>query len=493
MRIIKLFLFIFLLPFSCALGSGQDGALRLSEGAEITGTRVLLIGFEGLFGFNSTGSSQAVDYQCSLSHGLKGKKPGGVGGQVLKALVVPVIENYKNQVRVLMYPWEDCKKSSCEGPVAMATQWMADESKSPNTIGRKVIIVGHSFGGHSAEILGNALASKGVKVDSVITIDPRKQFTGLGGFKSSGSARWINFYQKLDVLLMGWKVDGAENIYLNASPLFGHLYLPKNSRILPKLMAQIGNPAGSKIVETKLGETCNTKSTSLFGTYNHNGQKGDPTMKSMGSGEVASGISGSSIPVPEKRPNRIPVPSRDPRKAEAMEAANEAAAAANEALAPMNSVKTKSYNKQHNWMDGRPSDVFGNASGASKMGTAGSVGSGSESNPQDSDSNDNRANVNKDNNANRTAASLLNNGSSSNQSDSKLEKDTLIEAPIVGSNLSALPSVASNGGTDPNQKKMGIMVKDLISQSEQKESKGEDTLFTRINKITRKLFAAPGK
>lgn len=225
----------------------NDAAIRISEGAALTGTRVLIIGFEGLAGFNSAGSNQASVYQCQLSHGMPARKPGGIGGQVLGALAIPVIEKYKNQVKVLMFAHDACTGSGTL-PEEIAAQWMADANKSEATNGRRVIILGHSFGGDAAVILGRSLAARGVKVDSVFTMDPRKRPIGTGGFKAAGSARWVNFYQKFDFLLMGWEIAGAENNFLLASPLMGHLVLPHHPKILPALMAQIGEPPGEKVL-----------------------------------------------------------------------------------------------------------------------------------------------------------------------------------------------------------------------------------------------------
>lgn len=242
----KALLLIFAFLISNSL-QANDAAIRISEGAASSGTRVLIIGFEGLAGFNSAGSNQASIYQCQLSHGLPARKPGGIGGQVLKSLAVPVIEKYKNQVKVLIFAHDSCKGSGSL-PEAIAAQWMADANKSENTKGRRVIILGHSFGGDAAVILGRSLAARGVSVDSVFTMDPRKRPIGTGGFQSAGSARWVNFYQKLDAALMGWEIAGAENNYLWASPILGHIMLPKNPKILSALMAQIGEPPGEKVL-----------------------------------------------------------------------------------------------------------------------------------------------------------------------------------------------------------------------------------------------------
>lgn len=472
---IKFLLFISFLSSSLCFAASDDAALRLSEGAEITGSTVLLIGFEGLMGFNSSGSKQAVEYQCNLSYGGNGKKPGGFGGQVLKAITVPVIEKYKNQVRVLMYPWGSCSRASCAGPIAMATQWMRDSDKSLNSMGRKVIVVGHSFGGDAAIILGNKLAEKGVKVDSVFSIDPRKQGTGLGGFKKAGSARWVNFYQKKDFLLMGWEVSGAENNYLVPTSFPGHLKLPHHDKILATIMSQIGEPPGPKTVLAKGGETCGTKSTSLFGKWTHNGEKGDPGMGSLGAKPVAgsSGISDAQIPIPERSPREIPVPSKAPRKANN-----------SHPIIP----KDNDYANRPTWMDGRPSTPFGNASGASKMGSSSGLAAADQDSKRDPNSNRAVLPANQRNTVNRSTASLSEfseQGANQEEANKEATNDTSL-------NSSGFTSTGSNAGRlNPSQNQMGSMVKELIAQSEQKESKEEDNLFLRINKITRRIFAQP--
>lgn len=248
-----------------------DIAKRISEGAAITGSRLLIIGFEGLAGFSYSKAAQLESYQCKVSHGMKAGKPIGLGGgHVTSALLVPVVEKHKNKVKTAMFAHTACKAGNCGLPAAIAAQWMADAGKE-NTDGRKVIIVGHSFGGDAAAVLARQLASSNVPVDAVYIIDGRKRaVAGMGSVgPKQGSARWVTFYQVTDPALMGFKVDGAENVWLPAAPLIGHILLPHNKKILNSLMEQIGNPPGEEITlaaQDKV-EACKDSTLAGMGAY----------------------------------------------------------------------------------------------------------------------------------------------------------------------------------------------------------------------------------
>lgn len=250
--------------------ANSDIAKRISDGAAITGSRVLIIGFEGLAGFNYSKAAQLEAYQCKLSHGMKAMKPFGLGGgHVTSALLVPVVEKHKNKVKTAMFAHNTCTVNNCSLPAAIGKQWMADAGKE-NTDGRKVIIVGHSFGGDAAAILARQMAASGVAVDSVYIIDGRKRPTGMGSVgPKKGSARWVTFYQWTDAPLMGFQVKGAENIWLPAVPLVGHILLPHNKKILNSMMDQIGEPPGEEVTTAAQDkvEVCKNSTLAGMGAY----------------------------------------------------------------------------------------------------------------------------------------------------------------------------------------------------------------------------------
>lgn len=250
--------------------ANADIAKRISDGAAITGSRVLIIGFEGLAGFNYSKANQLEAYQCKLSHGLDTGKPFGLGGgHVTSALLVPVVEKHKNKVKTAMFAHDSCRTNNCSLPEAIGSQWMADAGKE-NTDGRRLIIMGHSFGGDAAAVLARKLAASGVEVDSVFIIDGRKRPTGMGSVgPKKGSARWVTFYQWTDAPLMGFKVNGAENVWLPALPLVGHILLPHNKKILNSVLDQIGNPPGEEITTAAQNtvEVCKNSTLAGMGAY----------------------------------------------------------------------------------------------------------------------------------------------------------------------------------------------------------------------------------
>jgi hypothetical protein len=174
------------LSASSALAGGAElhaDCHRLSAHAKAYGVRTLVIGFEGLASFSASASRAAYDYQFNLAQGQKSKAPsGGMGGFVARGLMVPTVAAYGKHFELMMYPYTATGEAN-----ACALSWM----KVP---GRRLIITGHSFGGHAAVRLTEALAARNVRPDTVITIDARSVL-GTGIHRSRNARRWENFYQ----------------------------------------------------------------------------------------------------------------------------------------------------------------------------------------------------------------------------------------------------------------------------------------------------------
>lgn len=187
----------------------EDACRRLSEGAKITNTKALIIGYEGLFSSSPINANLLASYREKLATGKRASRPLYIfgGSFLVRGPLTRVVENYKNRVQVLMFGRHQTSASSIPGKCA--TIWMND--KGPGTEGRKVIIVGHSFGGAAAYKLARSLK---VKVDAVVTADPRDPVC-LGecfpGTKPSNVTLWSNHYQLTP--LRGHKVGGAQNHY----------------------------------------------------------------------------------------------------------------------------------------------------------------------------------------------------------------------------------------------------------------------------------------
>ena len=202
-------LFTFASPAFAKIPYSEDACRRLSEGAKITNTKALIIGYEGLFSSSPINANLLSSYRESLATGKKARRPLYIfGGSFLtRGPMTRIVEKYKNRVQILMFGRHQTSASSIPGKCA--TIWMSD--KGPGTEGRKVIIVGHSFGGAAAYKLAKSLR---VNVDAVVTADPRDPIC-MGecfpGTKPSNVTVWSNHYQLTP--LRGHKVGGAQNHY----------------------------------------------------------------------------------------------------------------------------------------------------------------------------------------------------------------------------------------------------------------------------------------
>lgn len=194
-------------PARAGIPISEDACRRISEGAKISGTKALIIGYEGLFSSSPLNANLLASYREKLATGQKASRPLYLfGGSFLtRGPLTRVVENYKNRVQVLMFGRHQTGASSIPGKCA--TIWMQD--KGAGTEGRKVIIVGHSFGGAAAYKLAKSLS---VKVDAVVTADPRDPAC-MGecfpGSKPTNVAIWSNIYQGTP--LRGHPVTGAQN------------------------------------------------------------------------------------------------------------------------------------------------------------------------------------------------------------------------------------------------------------------------------------------
>lgn len=94
------------------------------------------------------------------------------------------------------------------------------KNKEGKTVYNTITLVGHSFGGDAAFKVANTLRKLGVRVDLVLTTDPRQSLDAAKRktFSRPDSVdRWVNFYQQNDPLLKGFPVDGADNVNISDS------------------------------------------------------------------------------------------------------------------------------------------------------------------------------------------------------------------------------------------------------------------------------------
>ena len=157
---------------------------RLSSYARAKGVRSLVIAFEGLASFSGSATRAAYQYHAELSNGRKASEAGGfsMGGYVARGLMMPTITRAAPRFEFLIFP-----HTATGTAHACALEWM-------RVAGRRLILVGHSFGGMSVMRVTRELAQRNVRVSTVVSVDPRSVFPG-GIQRVRGADRWENFYQ----------------------------------------------------------------------------------------------------------------------------------------------------------------------------------------------------------------------------------------------------------------------------------------------------------
>ncbi len=292
--------------------NNRDACLRISEGAMITGTKVLVIGIEGLASFSTIGTKKAYEYRCKVTRGLAANPPGvGFGGFVLKNLIIPVIEEYKNQVEVLVVSHGDGGSSSGKA-YHCAKIWMSE--KRPGSEGRKVILVGHSFGGYALPKLTGHLGN--TPIAGVLSIDARFNDGPLRAKMSRKGKveRWENYFQTMP--LRGYEVEGADvNQRLTGK---GHTGLPGHATVKSALKRMIGDAPGPKVVATDLGGCGAIAKPGSSGEFRHQGTERDENMRSHSgiSGDVDTSSADVSGKLPVQSQRKIDSAIRSAQEAE---------------------------------------------------------------------------------------------------------------------------------------------------------------------------------
>jgi hypothetical protein len=206
----------------------------LSKVAAYKGVKTLVIGFEGLISFDSSGTQAAYKFLWDLSHSRKAPAPTyGGGGYLLHGLVVPLIKHYDKKIEVLMFP--EYSQSSSAGSAAerCATIWVKSAS------GRKLVITGHSYGGHAANQLAVQLDQARVPIDFVFTVDARtKNYIGSLG-RTQNAARWDNFYQTNTLFLNGYSVPDADSNTNLSSDGVSHTSIPGSPKIFQAVTGRL--------------------------------------------------------------------------------------------------------------------------------------------------------------------------------------------------------------------------------------------------------------
>jgi len=177
-----LLLSLFTLAMSATSAFAQQDCQRVSNHARVHGNRTLVIAFEGLASFSASAARAAYQYQTALEKGLSpGAPTGGMSGFVARGLMVPTVQKFKGTFEFVVFPY-----TATAAAETCALHWM-------RVSGRRLVIAGHSFGGHAAVKLADSLGQRNVRPETVITIDPRWIMGGI--YRSRNAARWENYYQ----------------------------------------------------------------------------------------------------------------------------------------------------------------------------------------------------------------------------------------------------------------------------------------------------------
>jgi len=172
--------------------AAQAKCQALSDDAKTRGVKTLVIAFEGWNSYYHDAAMKVYAHHWRLGHESEKPELGRMsGGVVLAGVVLPLVRRFEASFEYLHYPYTATlggKPGSV--PEICALEWV----KEP---GRKLAIIGHSFGGDSASQLAEQLEAREVSVSYVLTLDPVAQFgrSAPAVRRTRNALLWENFYQ----------------------------------------------------------------------------------------------------------------------------------------------------------------------------------------------------------------------------------------------------------------------------------------------------------
>ncbi|MCB0378823.1 MAG: hypothetical protein KDD33_10045 [Bdellovibrionales bacterium] len=200
----------------------SDSDDQISKGCYALGVRdseqginKFVVAFEGLASFNQTSANKLYDaFEKNPQMDDKdAPSKSGSGGFMVYYLLWPVFTGAQAMADVMVFPEPSIKTNQKNAkPDICARSWLAGNPQG------KLIITGHSYGGHAANQLADVLDQWGVPLHAVVTVDARtKGYVG-DLFKTPNAELWLNFYQKNTLFLPGYLVDGADaNVNLSST------------------------------------------------------------------------------------------------------------------------------------------------------------------------------------------------------------------------------------------------------------------------------------
>ena len=202
---------------------------------DFLGKEKVIIGFEGLGGYNPDGRMGVVS--LSLMYDEIRPELISAGGTFryyaqnqLNAAYIYIINNH---IQKKKQPDGSCKYDT-------------------------LIIAGYSYGGSAAHHLAKLLLNKGIRVNAVVTVDPVPKIIedgiGLFGFsKKPNVDDWYNFYQKVDektlfgLPVRGHKVNNADSetefikgSFSGDSYKYAHIKITEHPTVLSEIRCLVG-------------------------------------------------------------------------------------------------------------------------------------------------------------------------------------------------------------------------------------------------------------
>lgn len=200
--------------------------------AKARGNRTLVVAFEGLWSFSQGYADKIYAAQKALRAGQKPKSLGSARMSfVAKYLVGPQMAKHSQLDYLLLPETSESKDSS----VALNTvlEWFKVHGR-----GLKLVVVGHSFGGHASLKLVHKLSKHKVPVAAMLTIDARARPGQYGDFKTTSNVKAAyNYFQK-SLFLPGYEIKGAVNQKLKG---VSHGSIPNAEAVRRRYKALLGS------------------------------------------------------------------------------------------------------------------------------------------------------------------------------------------------------------------------------------------------------------
>lgn len=205
---------------------------NLSAKAAARKANTLIISYEGLWMHSGALAQQTYEFHRNVVRGVPGDAPRGGGAGILQGLVIPAVKKHASRLEILSVSESSTNGSGRSAAEICAVQWKKGGKD------RKLVILGHSYGGHAANQLAAYLNEEGVKVDLVITVDPRtKRYIGRLA-RTKNVVRWENYYQPAPTPLPGYAVADAD-VNDNLLGQAGHGSIPYAPVISKSLMKHL--------------------------------------------------------------------------------------------------------------------------------------------------------------------------------------------------------------------------------------------------------------